>query len=179
MEAELLQNSCTRNSPYMPRALGAGLKKLKETEDQVANLQSGLAEKEKMLTAKNKEAEETLGGAVLGYQCAGARPSPSEDDVPDGEGPGRGRGAEAGLPEALGQAVALRLSSAKLPRSRRPPEVDLAEQSKVIDERRGEIQKKIEEVEPALEAAKSAVGAVNKQALDEPLPWATQSAKLS
>ena len=48
-------------------------------------------------------------------------------------------------------------------------EVDLAEQSKVIDERRGEIQKKIEEVEPALEAAKSAVGAVNKQALDEPL----------
>ena len=45
--------------------------------------------------------------------------------------------------------------------------MDLAEQSKVIDERRGEIQKKIEEVEPALEAAKSAVGAVNKQALDE------------
>ena len=32
---------------------------------------------------------------------------------------------------------------------------------------KGEIQKKIEEVEPALEAAKSAVGAVNKQALDE------------
>ena len=35
---------------------------------------------------------------------------------------------------------------------------------------RGVIQKKIEEVEPALEAAKSAVGAVNKQSLDETEP---------
>eukprot|EP00439_Symbiodinium_sp_Y106_P030402 s829_g3.t1 len=106
--------------------IDGGLKKLKETEDQVANLQSGLAEKEKMLTAKNKEAEEMMSQMVKGQ----------------------------------GEAEERKQASQKL-------QVDLAEQSKVIDERRGEIQKKIEEVEPALEAAKSAVGAVNKQALDE------------
>ena len=44
--------------------IDGGLKKLKETEDQVANLQSGLAEKEKMLTAKNKEAEEPPGAKI-------------------------------------------------------------------------------------------------------------------
>ncbi|CAE7372842.1 unnamed protein product [Symbiodinium pilosum] len=106
--------------------IDGGLKKLKETEDQVANLQVGLAEKEKTLAAKNKEAEEMMSQMVKGQ----------------------------------GEAEERKQASQKL-------QVDLAEQSKVIDERRGEIQKKIEEVEPALEAAKSAVGAVNKQALDE------------
>ena len=106
--------------------IDGGLKKLKETEDQVANLQSGLAEKEKMLTAKNKEAEEMMSQMVKGQ----------------------------------GEAEERKQASQKL-------QGELAEQSKVIDERRGVIQKKIEEVEPALEAAKSAVGAVNKQALDE------------
>lgn len=106
--------------------IDGGLKKLKETEDQVANLQSGLAEKEKMLVAKNKEAEEMMSQMVKGQ----------------------------------GEAEERKQASQKL-------QGELAEQSKVIDERRGVIQKKIEEVEPALEAAKSAVGAVNKQALDE------------
>ncbi|CAJ1328908.1 unnamed protein product [Effrenium voratum] len=58
--------------------IDGGLKKLKETEDQVANLQSGLAEKEKMLSVKNKEAEEMMSQMVKGQGEAEERKQASQ-----------------------------------------------------------------------------------------------------
>eukprot|EP00931_Biecheleriopsis_adriatica_P034702 TRINITY_DN20021_c0_g5_i1.p1 TRINITY_DN20021_c0_g5~~TRINITY_DN20021_c0_g5_i1.p1 ORF type:complete len:4603 (-),score=1119.02 TRINITY_DN20021_c0_g5_i1:34-13842(-) len=106
--------------------IDGGLKKLKETEEQVAELSKGLAIKEKELGVKNAEAEQMMSQMVKGQ----------------------------------GEAEERKSAAAVLQKQ-------LAEQSKVIDDRRGEIQKKIEDVEPALEAAKAAVGGVSKAALDE------------
>jgi len=106
--------------------IGGGLKKLKETETQVAELQLGLADKEKELVSKNKKAEEKMNQMVKGQT----------------------------------EAEEKKTSSTKLAR-------ELQAQTAVIEEKRGKIQKEIDEVEPALAEAKKAVSAVDKRSLDE------------
>lgn len=60
------------------RHIDAGLKKLKDTEEQVADLQKGLAVNEKELLRKNQEAEEKMSQMVKGQGEAEERKTQSE-----------------------------------------------------------------------------------------------------
>ena len=107
-----MEAGCIVPKWFLQRA--AGLKKLKETEDQVANLQSGLAEKEKMLSVKNKEAEELLGLNAVEAGASGHSHLRMMSQMVKGQG----------------EAEERKQASQKL-------QGELAEQSKVIEERRG------------------------------------------